>query len=183
MKVAIKTCLIATLCVVGLAGSLRTCAQEEPQLLQGDRPMGPEKKKPDRIGSLYKVSEGYFAGGTWLDAYTTSRGLDHPTMAYRSDETFLMRYVVTEDGWAAFLGNRSAFRASAANVLLNVGIAELSRHWYRRGGCWRVAALTLNVAKATDSLVAGVRNEQLNASIDQRVRNSTGYRGVILWSH
>jgi hypothetical protein len=69
-----------------------------------------------------------------------------------------------------------------ANILLNAGIAELSYRWYRRGGRWRIAAIALDGAKATDSLVAGIRNNQLNASLDKRVSNLTGYRGVIVWS-
>jgi hypothetical protein len=141
----------------------------------------PEKKKLDRIDFFYMASEGYLAGGTWFDARTTTGGLHHPTMAYRSNNTFLMRYEVTEDGWAGCLGKRDAFTASTANILLNVGIAELSHRWYRRGGRWRIAAIALNGAKATDSLVAGIRNRQLNASIDQRVSTLTGYRGVIVW--
>jgi hypothetical protein len=183
MRIAVKACLIATLCAVNLAGSLRVCAQEESQLLQDDRPKAPEKRKLNRVDFLYMASEGYLAGGTWLDASTTAGGLHHPTMAYGSNNLFLMRYVVTEDGWAGCLGKRDAFTASGANVLLNLGISELSRRWYRRGGRWRIAAIGLNGAKATDNLIAGIRNDRLNASIDQRVRTLTGYRGVIIWSH
>lgn len=184
MRVAIKTCLIATLYLAGLAGPLGISAQEEFQPQQDDAPKAPEKKKSDKkLDFFYKASQGYLAGGSWLDVYSTNRNLNHPTMAYRSDNTFLMRYTVTEDGWARCLGNRNAFRASAANALLDVGVSELSRRWYRRGGRWRIAAISLNVAKATDSLVAGIQNERLNASIDQRVSRATGYRGVIVWQH
>jgi hypothetical protein len=118
-----------------------------------------------------------------MDAYTTSRGLQLPTMAYRSNGTFLMRYAVTENGWAKCLGDRDAFAASGANVFLNLGVAEVSRRWYRRGGRWRIAAVALEGAKATDSLIAGVRNERISANVDSRVRTLTGYRGVVVWRH
>jgi hypothetical protein len=136
-----------------------------------------------RIDFTHLALDGYFAGGTWMDAYTTSRGLQLPTMAYRSNGTFLMRYAVTENGWAKCLGDRDAFAASGANVFLNLGVAEVSRRWYRRGGRWRIAAVALEGAKATDSLIAGVRNERISANVDSRVRTLTGYRGVVVWRH
>lgn len=104
-------------------------------------------------------------------------------MAYRGDNNqFLMRYTVTEDGWAGFLGKRDAFTAVSANVLLNVGVEKFSRRLYLRGGRWRYVAIGLLVAKATDNLVAGIHNERLQAGIDGRVRQMTGYRGTIVWS-
>ncbi len=183
MRIAVKACLIATLCAAGLAASPRVHAQSQSSPFEReDRPRAPEKKKPDRTDFFYMASEGYLVGGTWMDSSTTVKGLEHPTMAYRKDNTFLMRYEVTENGWAGCFGKRDAFTASSANILLNVGIAELSRRLYRRGGHWRIAAITLNLAKGTGGMMAGIHNAQLDTSIDQRVRTLTGYHGVIVWS-
>ncbi len=190
MRLAIKICLIATLCAGGLATIPCVHAQTQFQLQKDEFPNGPEKvaapekRKPDRIGLLYLASEGVLAGGTWWDAKTTSDGLDHPTMAYRKDDNaFLMRYVITEVGWAGTFAKRDAFAASTANILLNVGVAETSRRLYHRGGRWRMAAIGLNLAKGGVGMIAGYHNQQLNGSIDQRVRMLTGYRGAIVWSH
>jgi hypothetical protein len=132
-------------------------------------------------GILYLASEGYLVGGTWLDASTTVKGLEHPTMAYRGNGSFLMRYVVTENGWARCMGNRDAFGVTAANVALNLGVWEASRRLFRRGGRWRILAIGLVVAKATASTWAGVHNIGLEAGINQKVRKATGYRGAIVW--
>ena len=102
-------------------------------------------------------------------------------MAYRTNNTFLMRYVVTEDGWARCFGSRNAFTAASANVLLNAGITRFSDRLYRRGGRWRIVAVGLLVAKATSNTLAGVQNLELQADIDNNVRKMTGYRGAIVW--
>ena len=182
MGIAVRTCLIAALCVAALTCPLHIQAQTT-ELTDEMRPKEPERKKPDKIDFLHWASRGYLAAGTWLDSSTTANGLNRPTMAYRaSNNTFLMRYTVTEDGWASFLGKRDTVTAVGANVFLNVGVERFSKRLYLRGGRWRYVAIGLLVAKATDNLVAGIHNEQLQAGIDGRVRQLTGYRGAIVWT-
>jgi len=181
MSIAVRACLIATLCTAALVFPPRVHAQTTD--LDEVRHQEPERKRPNKVDFLHWASRGYLVAGTWLDASTTANGLSHPTMAYRGDNNqFLMRYTVTEDGWAGFLGKRDAFTAVSANVLLNVGVEKFSRRLYLRGGRWRYVAIGLLVAKATDNLVAGIHNERLQAGIDGRVRQMTGYRGTIVWS-
>jgi hypothetical protein len=181
MSIAVRTFLIAALWVAALVCPLHIQAQTT-DLVDEVRPKEPERKKPDKIDFLHWASRGYLVAGTWLDASTTANGLNRPTMAYRADNTFLMQYTVTEDGWASFLGRRDAFTAVSANVLLNVGVERFSNRLYLRGGRWRYVAIGLLVAKATSNLVAGINNERLQTGIDGHVRQLTGYRGVIVWS-
>lgn len=177
MKLAVS-CFVVALCVMSLAGSSRAVAQTGSPLPDAPKPT---ERRSDRMDLLYRVSEGYLAEGTWFDGWTTSRALGHPTMAYRSNGVFLMRYVVTEGGWARCFGKRDAYTAVTANVLLNAATEELSRRLYRRGGRWRLAALGVNLYKATSSTLAGVHNLNVEAGIDQHIQNWTGYRGAIIW--
>ncbi|MDR3582155.1 MAG: hypothetical protein P4L67_02675 [Candidatus Pacebacteria bacterium] len=182
MTIAVRICLIATLCTAALVSPPRIHAQTT-DLTEEVRPKEPIRKKPDKIDFVHWASRGYLAAGTWLDASTTANGLGHPTMAYRADNnTLLMHYTVTEVGWAGCLGRQNTFTAVSANVLLNVGVERFSNRLYLRGGRWRYVAIGLLAAKATDNLVAGINNERFQAGIDGRVRQLTGYRGVIVWS-
>ncbi len=177
MRSLAVTCFIIVMC----AAAPRAFAQTRFSPLPESPKVPVRRSRLD--GVLYLASEGYLAGGTWLDASTTVRGLEHPTMAYRGNGSFLMRYVVTEKGWARCMGNRNAFGVTAANVALNLGVLVASRRLFRRGGRWRILAIGFVVAKATASTWAGVRNIQLEGGINQQVRHDTGYRGAILWRH
>jgi len=179
MKLAIA-CFFAAMCAIGFA-PVRALAQVPTPPWLDDAPKPQPKRPPDKTDRFYWATEGYLAGGTVADAMTTVKGMDHPTMAYTEDGTFLMRYVLAEGGWARCFGSRDPVTASAANVALNGGIAELSRLIYRRGGRWRILAIGIDFAKATSSTIAGVHNARLEAGIDQRVEQATGYRGIILW--
>jgi hypothetical protein len=145
------------------------------------KPLGSEKKA-DKIDFLYRASNAYLVGGTWLDMTTTYPVLHHPTVAYRADGSVLTRYYGIETGWAGCLGRRNTVAVIAANVALNAGLNLLSRRIYRRGGRWRVLAITVNVLKGTDNLMAGVHNIRYNAGVDGRVQLATGYMGQIRWS-
>ncbi len=135
-----------------------------------------------KIDLLYLASEAYLAAGTAVDMKSTADGLHHPTMAYRADGIFLTHYYVTENGWAGFLGNRNADGVVLANVLLNTGFDLADRRLYRRGGRWRILAVTLNVLKGTENVADGVSNIRMLGSINKRVRLETGYTGRIIWS-
>jgi hypothetical protein len=181
MCILFNACRVAALfCAMGLVSPTHAIAQVQTQ---DDLPRAPEKKKPDTIDFLHKwVSPTVLSAATSVDVYTTAHNLDHPTVAYREDGTFLTNYYVVEKGWARCFGNRSPFAASFANASLNAGVMVLSDRLYLRGGRWRIAALALVLAKAGANLDGGIQNERFLGSIDQRVRLETGYRGVILWS-
>ncbi len=177
MRCLMAVCILLVVCAV----SDRAVAQPQPLLERGDPKVIP-KGRP-LADYLFWGAQGYLAAGTWFDSSSTVEVLGHPTMAYRENGTFLMKYAVTEGGWARCFGKRNAFAASTANVALNLGIAEASRRLYRRGGRWRFLAIGLVAARATSSTLAGMHNAQVSADINRQVRQFTGYRGVILWRH
>ncbi len=142
------------------------------------------KEESGKLDRLYKVSEWTLGVGTTLDGLSTARALDHPTVALRTDGTVLARFYSVEEGWAGpVVGRRNTNAVVLANVLLNVGVRQLSRNLYRRGGKWRLLAIGLNVWKATDSTTAAVGNFRFCAGINDRLRVTTGYQGKIIWSH
>jgi hypothetical protein len=145
-------------------------------------PEEPAKRIPPKISFAFRASELYFAGGTAFDMTTTVRGLDHPTTALRSDGTFLAHYYVVEKGWAGVFGRTDPYTATAANVLLNVGIDRLGRKLYTRGGKWRALAYGTVLLKGTLNVIAAGENTGINQRINQKVRIATGYKGQIVWS-
>jgi hypothetical protein len=171
--------MIALFCVMGFADSSHAVAQVQ---MQDDPPPVP-KKKSDTIDFLYKASPMVLSAATSVDMYTTVHALDHPTVAFRANGTFLTNYYVVEKGWAHGFGDRSPFAATSANVLLNAGVLTVSRRLYLRGGRWRWAATALVLAKAGANFTGGWQNERYLAGIDRHVQLSTGYKGVIVWSH
>jgi hypothetical protein len=146
-----------------------------------ERPKTPEITKRDKVRFVFRMSEVSLAAATALDVATTDRGLSRPDMAYRTNNTFLMRYTVTEEGWTRCFGDQNMFAASAGNMFLNFGVDEVSRRMFRRGGRWRYAAIALEVAKTADNAFAGAHNLGLQRDIDKSVQQMTGYRGVIVW--
>jgi glycine cleavage system protein P-like pyridoxal-binding family len=92
-----KKFLIAALCMAALSSCMN--AQSLLQPLEEERPKTPEKKKHDKVSFIFRASEVSLAAATALDVATTDEGLKRPTMAYRTNDTFLMRYTVTEAGW------------------------------------------------------------------------------------
>jgi len=154
--------------------------------VQQFRQRTPEETKRDsrKLDNLYRISRLYLSVGTGLDGFSTARGLNHPTIAHRTDQSVLGYFYGTEVGWAgSVVGKRNTSAVVAANVLLNFGVERLSRTLYRKGGRWRLLAIGLCLWKATDSTVAGVGNFRFNAGIDARLRTATGYQGKIIWSH
>lgn len=144
----------------------------------------PQETKSRKLDAFYRISRLYLGTGTTLDGFSTHEGLDHPTVAHRADKTVLGYFYGTEIGWAgSVVGRRNANAVVAANVLLNFGVERLSQNLYRRGGRWRFLAIGLNLAKATDSTMAGAGNLRFCAGIDSRLRARTGYRGKIIWSN
>lgn len=144
---------------------------------------GLKKKRADKLDFLYKASEVYLFTGTSLDMTSTVQGLNHPEVAHRTDGTVLGRYPSIETGWAGRFGRENTVAVVAANVALNAGITLLSRKLYRLGGRWRIPAITLNVLKGTDNMVAGIHNMGHTSVLDERIRGATGYGGPIVWSH
>lgn len=181
MRILFNACTIALFCATGLVNPMHVIAQVQTQ---EDLKTHALKKRPDKIDFFYtKAAPTLLSAATTVDVFTTVRGLDHPTVAYRPDGTVLANYYVVEKGWARFLGDRSPFAASTANVLLNLGVMDLSHRLYLRGGRWRVAAIVLVLAKAGANIDGGIQNERYFAGIDSDVRRSTGYyTGAILWS-
>lgn len=166
------------LVVMGAAPSLLNAQVQ--RLREGSRE---SERGSGKFGLLYRVSSGYLFGATVLDGVSTTRVLNHPTMAYRADGSALASYHGREVGWAKVFGERNTSAAVGANVALNAGLSVLSRNLYRRGGRWRVLAIGLNVLKGTDNLAAGIHNIRYNAGVDSQIRSATGYRDQISWSH
>jgi hypothetical protein len=179
MQLSTKVPTIMLFVAMSLASSLRAFTQM--QSLPDDPSMERAEKIP-KWDFRYLASEAYLAGGTVVDMRTTIDGLDHPTNAYTTSGKFLMQYTVRENGWAAFLGNRNTFGVVSANVLLNTGFDLLDRRLYRRGGRWRIMAISLNVAKATGNWVDGFHNMRVLGNVDRAVALQTGYHGTIIWS-
>jgi len=143
----------------------------------------PKAEQVPKTSFAFKASELFLSSGTAFDMTTTVRSLDHPTTAYRSDDSFLTHYYVKETGWAGFLGNRDAFTAVGANVVKNFLIDRYSRRLYARGGRWRTVAFGMNILQGTLSSIAAGNNIRSDERIDRQVRLATGYRGLIVWSH
>jgi hypothetical protein len=143
----------------------------------------PKAESVKKTSFAFKASELYLAGGTVFDMTTTVQGLDHPTTAYRSDNIFLTHYYPVESGWAGCFGNRDAFTAVGANVVLNVGVDLVSRSLYARGGRWRALAFGALLLKGTFNVIAASNNIRNDERINADVRLATGYRGQIIWSH
>jgi hypothetical protein len=147
-----------------------------------DRTEVPKAEQTKKVRFVFRASELWLAGGTAFDMTTTARSLDHPTTAYMSNGTFLTHYYVKETGWAGFLGDRDAFTAVGANVLLNAGIDRYSRKLYSRGGRWRTVGIGVLLAKGTLNAIAAGSNIRNGDRIDRQVRMATGYKGQIIWS-
>jgi hypothetical protein len=164
---------------MGLVTSLHALAQvqrvEQDGLLE-------QKKDAGKIGTAFKVSRFFLAGGTVLDSSTTFRALNHPVMAKRPDGSVLTSYYPTETGWTKCFGERNTFAAVAGNVGLNFGVGFVSERLYRKGGKWRLLAIGMNVFKGTQNTMAGIHNLRHDAGVDRQVRLATGYSGRIVWS-
>jgi hypothetical protein len=127
----------------------------------------------------YLASEAFFTGGTMADMYTTAEGLNHPTIAYRSDGTLLAYY---HDSEAMFPGSMWSGNASAVvtvDSLLNAGFEQVDR-WVYRGGHRRMAIL-LNLLNGAGHVGFAIHNMQVNGSADERVASATHYHGLIYW--
>jgi hypothetical protein len=180
----IRAGFFGVLLTLGLSGPRLALSQTQLFSTSEDEPpKAPEPaKKIPRISFAFRASELFLSGGTAFDMTTTVRGLNHPTTALRSDNTFLAHYYVTENGWAGMFGKRDAFTAVMANTLLNAGIDRFSRKLYSRGGRWRVLAYGTVLARGTINAIAAGENTQMNERIDTSVRTATGYKGQIIWS-
>jgi hypothetical protein len=176
-----KACIIGCLLAMSLVNSSHALAQTLSPL-DSDKPRIREKKPIPKVDFKFMASELFLAGGTAFDMKTTVTGLSHPTTAYRADGIFLTHYYPVETGWARCFGNRNTFAIVNANVGLNAGINVFARRLATRGGRWRFVALGLDLAKATFSSEAAIHNIRYNATVDNRVRLETGYKGLILWS-
>jgi len=141
-----NACKIALVCVMGLLNSSHVICQQLGGL-QPELRKAPEKKR-NAIDRWYVASLPILSGATALDAFTTAHNLDHPTVASRADGSLLATYRCTEDGASRYFGGTGPVSASAENSLFNFGVTLLSRRLARRGGWWKVAAVTLNLAKA-----------------------------------
>ncbi len=141
------------------------------------------EQRASKLDTFYKASRIYLWAGTTLDMTTTVRSLNHPPIAREAGGTFLMNYPSREAGWAGHIvGSRNTAAVVAANVGLDLGVDFLSRRLYRKGGRWRYLAVGLNLWKATDNTMAGFHNMGYTRSLDQRVRQATGYQGQITWT-
>jgi hypothetical protein len=152
--------------------------------IQTDEFLAPVKKeKTDKVDLFYKASRIYLIGGTGLDMSTTTQVLSHPTLASKPNGSVLAHYYGVESGWARFLGQRNTGAVVSANVALDTGISMFTRRLYQKGGRMRVLAVAINVLQGTGGAVAAFRNNRVSESVDKQVRQRTGYRGTIIWSH
>lgn len=181
MRLSTKIPTIVLSIAVGLVSPLSVFAQG-PQPLPDDPSsvLQQSEKARTRDLSLF-ASEAYLGGGTVMDVKSTIEGLDHPSYAYTASGNFLMRYPLRETGWASFVGGRSAVGVSTANALMNAGVSWFGWRISRRGGGWRAAAITLDVAKATCNWVDVFHNARVIGDMDRRVSLQTGYTGKIVW--
>ncbi|RJQ13484.1 hypothetical protein C4553_03835 [Candidatus Parcubacteria bacterium] len=183
----VKAVAVAVVVMLAACASASSAFAQDRQLFEL-RPIErkweePREEKDRKVDFLFKASRVYLAAGTGLDAVTTVRVLNHPSMAYRADGSALGRSYGVETGWARALGKRNTGAVVAANVGLNLGVDLLSRKLYRKGGRWRYLAIGLNLWKATDSLKAGIHNINYHSNgFDRRMREATGYQGTIVWS-
>ena len=178
MKTRIVCNVTLALVILSLGNSVLAFAQTREGIL----PDAPSGKTDKTVRALYWASRGALLGGGLLDGISTERLMSHPTVAYQSDGTVLMRYHGVETGWARCFGARNKFAAVSANMALDAGVDFLSRKIYRKGGRWRILAIAVNTAKSVDNVAAGIHNVQYNASVNRRVELATGYKGQIYWS-
>lgn len=170
------------LLAVGLVNPLPANSQSM-SLPGSERPDAPLPRRVSKPSPAFRASELFLAGGTAFDMTTTARLLGHPTVASRSDGSFLTHYYTTEDGWAGVFGKRDTVSAVVANVALNAVVDRYSRKLYARGGRWRTFGVGVLLAKGTINSMAAVHNIRFGERIDAQVGLATGYKGRILWSH
>ena len=151
-----RVAVVVLMFMVAGAGPPLVLAQD--QFFRQEGRWEPKKEEGRKLDFLYKASRVYLFTGTSLDMVSTARALNHPTVARRTDGSVLGRYPAIETGWAGRFGRRNTFAVVGANVGLNAGIDLLSRRIYRRGGRWRILAITLNVLKGTGNMMAGIHN-------------------------
>lgn len=149
-----------------------------------DLPDAPSVKlkteRPRKRDLPYLASEAFFTGGTAADMYTTAEGLNHPTLAYRSDgTTFLAYYHDKEVMFPGSMFSGSASRVVILDSLLNAGFETADRWLY--GGGHRRMAIVLNLLNGGGHVVFAIHNMQVNGSADQRVASATHYYGLIRW--
>ncbi|HUC02134.1 MAG TPA: hypothetical protein VMA75_04530 [Candidatus Paceibacterota bacterium] len=174
---------LGALLAMGLVTPLPANSQST-SFLGIERPDAPlPRRVPQKPGRAFRASELFLAGGTAFDMTTTARLLGHPTVAERSDGSYLTSYYTTENGWAGVFGKRDTVSTVVANVAMNAMIDRYSRTLYARGGRWRTVGIGMNVLKGTINSMAAVHNIRFDQRIDQQVRLATGYKGQIIWSH
>lgn len=179
-----KFLVLAVLATVGGLGCpVLAGAQSQYQQLVNAPVPAKSKEKGDKLALLNKISRFYLAGATAFDMQSTAQILDHPTVARTEAGKLLAYYHGQEVGWAGSFGRRNMFAVTAANVALNAGLTLASQKLYHKGGRWRVLAIVVTAAKATDNLVAGIENTRYSGTIDGQIRATTGYSGPIIWSH
>src|SRR5258708_28155643 len=92
-----KRCTVRVVMLVfvamSLVNSLRAAAQID------DDGLGPQRESR-KLDFLFKASNAYLLGGTAFDMATTAQGINHPTIASRTDGSVLTMYHGTEAGWA-----------------------------------------------------------------------------------
>jgi hypothetical protein len=164
-----------------LMNPTRAIAQIE--LTLPEAPLVVHVEKVRKTDFLYLGSQAFLGAGTMMDMKSTVDGLNHPTVASRQNGMFLTNYYARETGWAGVFGQKNTNGVVAANVLLSTGFDLLDRRLYRRGGKWRIVAITLNFAKGLDNGMSAFHNIGVNKDIDKHVRLQTGYNGRIIWSH
>jgi len=169
--------LLVAVCLPSLAS-----AEEQPFLLKRNDWKPERERRAPKLDFLFKASNTYLWAGTSLDMATTIQALHHPPIARQANGSFLMSYPSRETGWAGRLGIQNAGGVVAANAFLNFGINLLSRKLYRKGGRWRILAIGLNLYKGTDNAMAGIHNIRYSGSLDDRIRQATGYRGQVVWT-
>jgi hypothetical protein len=174
-----KTVRVVTLVffAMGLVNSLHAEA-----VLLDDGGLKPQKENR-KLDFLFKASNAYLLGGTTFDMVTTVQGINHSTVASRTDGSVLATYHGREAGWARMFGARNTGAVVAANVGLAVATSFVATKLYRKGGYWRILGIGLNLYKGTDSFMSGAHNMGVMANIDHSVRQRTGYGGRIIWSH
>lgn len=175
-KLANGARVIALFCVTALTG----CHVLFAQTVLPDAP----GRSSDKRDVLYQVSRYARGGSLVFDSITTWGLLHHPTVASRTDGSYLIRYRFVETQMPGnFFGNRNAAGVIAKNAALDLGIDFLAERLHRKGGTWAKVATGLNFLQTANRVRAGISNARLNAGVNERVRAATGYQGRIVWSH